>query len=141
MRQRYAAHEKYKDTWIGEIVPTKFSISCHKCQNPAAVIELVEQDSKQFSIVVNGFIGNVMAMEIGHKPVDTKLFDEVKTLAKIDLLALHALDPDLFGFICRRCGYAYCVNCWEYIYPTFDEGFYDDTRGTCPQGHEQMLQD
>jgi hypothetical protein len=62
-------------------------------------------------------------------------------LIRTDLLELHRLDSDAFGFICGKCGFAYCIDCWENVHETFDEGFHDDTRGRCPEGHEQMLQD
>jgi hypothetical protein len=43
---------------------------------------------------------------------------------------------------------AYCpdcdkIYCWEHYNPVeeFDDGFYDDTMGTCPEGHTRMIDD
>jgi len=58
-----------------------------------------------------------------------------------ELAELAREDPDLFGFVCRACGLAYCHGCWRVGPPEMDEGFYDRTRGTCPAGHEQTLDD
>jgi hypothetical protein len=117
-----------------------FSIVCHKCGRTAAEFSLTKHSGRS-EIIVTGFLGTVTTRGIGNDPVDEKLFGTLRILAETDVPALHALDPDIFGFICQRCGYAYCVNCWKYIHATSDEGFYDATRGVCPQGHEQMLQD
>ena len=57
------------------------------------------------------------------------------------LVDLARGDPDMFGFVCRRCGVAYCGACWRIGPPELDDGFYDCTRGTCPELHEQTLDD
>ena len=43
---------------------------------------------------------------------------------------------------------AYCpdcdkIYCWDHYKPVeeFDDGFYDDTLGTCPEGHSRMIDD
>lgn len=58
----------------------------------------------------------------------------------VDPLELAAADPDLAGFCCRECGANYCEQCWT-SWMEFDESFYDCTRGLCPRGHEQILDD
>ncbi|MBS2031276.1 MAG: hypothetical protein JST54_25480 [Deltaproteobacteria bacterium] len=57
------------------------------------------------------------------------------------LATLASADPDLFGFFCRECGRAYCSTCWSIGAAELDDGFYDCTRGTCPEGHEQVVDD
>ena len=119
-------------------------VSCRQCGKPAATIELtpssVSDDSKA-SLRVIGFIGVITAYWLGSKPLTDQTINQVQTLASTDLKDLRSLDRDLFGFICRECGAAYCRNCWSNYYVSFDEGFYDATRATCPRGHEQMVQD
>ena len=120
--------------------PNRLTVSCHKCGKVAAAIELIEQKG-QLALQLSGFIGIVTSMEIAQKVVDRELFYKIRMLIRTDLLELHRLDYDAFGFICRKCGCAYCIDCWENVHETFDEGFHDDTRGRCPKGHEQMLMD
>ena len=50
-------------------------------------------------------------------------------------------DADFVAFHCSVCGKAYCGACWAIGPPEFDDGFYDYTMGTCPEGHEQMVDD
>jgi predicted RNA-binding Zn-ribbon protein involved in translation (DUF1610 family) len=58
-----------------------------------------------------------------------------------DARALHALDPELAPFHCPACGRTYCGDHWR-VEDVFDEdGFHDAIRGTCPEGHERLLED
>jgi hypothetical protein len=57
------------------------------------------------------------------------------------LAELARADRDLFGFFCHACAVVYCSACWTIGPPEFDDGFYDCTRGTCPAGHTQTLDD
>lgn len=43
-------------------------------------------------------------------------------------------------FFCWRCGACYCQAHWKSV-AHFDEGFFDYTEGTCPEGHRQKLDD
>lgn len=65
----------------------------------------------------------------------------LEAIRKGELDALAREDIDLFGFFCRACGRAYCQACWTIAPPEFDDGLYDCTRGTCPAGHWQLLDD
>ena len=127
-------------TDLANDMPDRLTVSCHKCGKVSAAIELIEQ-RRRLALQLSGFIGIVTSMEIAKKAVDREMFDKIRMLVRTDLSELHRLDSDAFGFICRRCGCAYCIDCWENVHETFDEGFHDETRGRCPQGHEQMLSD
>jgi hypothetical protein len=58
-----------------------------------------------------------------------------------DFATARAIDVDFAAFHCRACDADYCDTCWRLSPPVFDEGFYDYTLGTCPQGHEQVVDD
>lgn len=118
-----------------------FSISCCACNKPAANVSFATRPQFGLAIAQRGFLGEFFAAVLGRQNASAELFAEIRDLARKDLSALYALDSDFFGFICRRCGAAYCRECWKNVYPVFDDGYYDETRGTCPRGHEQMLQD
>jgi hypothetical protein len=62
-------------------------------------------------------------------------------IAAGDVHALWARDPEYVGFWCRRCEAAYCRVHWRDQEMRFDDGFFDDIRGTCPRGHRQTLDD
>ncbi|WP_182376445.1 hypothetical protein [Nocardioides sp. WS12] len=59
---------------------------------------------------------------------------------QIDPLDVARLTGDLGAFCCTVCELNYCAKCWS-TWIDFDEGFYDCTRGRCPSGHEQLLDD
>jgi hypothetical protein len=120
--------------------PDRLTVSCHKCGKVSAAIELIEQ-SGRLALEVRGFIGICEFYEIAQKAVDRELFNKIRMLVRTDLVELHRLNGDAFGFICRKCGCAYCIDCWESVHNIFDEGFLEEIRGQCPEGHEQMIQD
>jgi hypothetical protein len=57
------------------------------------------------------------------------------------LRRVHELVPDegVDGY-CPECDRIYCGEHYR-LEETFDEGFYDCTYGTCPEGHRRMLDD
>jgi hypothetical protein len=60
-----------------------------------------------------------------------------------DVAALYRADLELTPFFCPKCAAVYCQACWR-TYNVFDEempGWFEETRGTCPDGHERMLMD
>ena len=65
--------------------------------------------------------------------------DDVRA-AIADAAALYTLDPELVPFYCPDCDAAYCDAHWRRE-DVFEDGLHDSIRGTCPQGHERMLED
>ena len=59
----------------------------------------------------------------------------------LDYSAAQGVDADFVAFHCWKCHRSYCQRCWRMGPPEFDEGFYDLTRATCPEGHEQIVDD
>ncbi len=62
-----------------------------------------------------------------------------------DLKGLHQLFKDRFVYegidaYCPECDKIYCREHYNAV-ENFDDGFYDDTHGTCPQGHTRMIDD
>jgi hypothetical protein len=55
--------------------------------------------------------------------------------------ALHALDPELAPFYCPDCGKTYCGEHWRREDVFEDSHFHEGIRGTCPEGHERLLED
>lgn len=54
---------------------------------------------------------------------------------------LYRLDDEYAPFYCPTCKAVYCGECWT-CYATYDRtGWYDETRGICPNGHERRLVD
>ena len=54
--------------------------------------------------------------------------------------ALYELDFELAPFYCPVCDRSYCGEHWSAT-DVFEDGVHDSIRGTCPEGHERMLED
>jgi hypothetical protein len=75
--------------------------------------------------------------------LDSAAFGQVSAI-----LAGEAADPaelkrvrwDMAPFYCGDCQANYCYADWRPVV-IMDDGFYDCTRGTCPAGHEHLLED
>ncbi|MDA0159454.1 hypothetical protein OM076_04190 [Solirubrobacter ginsenosidimutans] len=58
-----------------------------------------------------------------------------------DAAALYAHDPELAPFYCPDCRHSYCGDHWRREDVFEDDSFHDSIRGTCPEGHNRMLED
>ena len=83
-----------------------------------------------------GFIGEVTRFgDAG------ELHGLLEAIRSCDYAAARRMDADFVAFHCRACNRSYCERCWRIGPAQFDEGFYDCTSGTCPEGHEQIVDD
>jgi hypothetical protein len=82
------------------------------------------------------FMGTVTKLGGGEELA--ALFEAIR---RGDYETARQFDVDYVAYHCWECGKNYCQACWSVGPPVFDEGFYDYTMGTCPEGHEQMVDD
>jgi hypothetical protein len=57
--------------------------------------------------------------------------------------ALYSINPEYAPFLCRQCAKSYCRSCWT-VWVTYADdypGWYEDTRGRCPEGHVRVMDD
>ena len=132
---------------------TAARFQCARCGDLAGVVRVVRagtavdlgaplgrQVEERDGLVLDFFLGTAW-----HSVTIDKL-DAVQGLieeGKVDPAAIRELDWtfwELTPFYCPDCGLNYCPRDWE-TYVLFDEGFYDCTKGRCPEGHEHMLDD
>jgi hypothetical protein len=110
---------------------TAIEVRCSVCAGLAARFEAREGELER-----TGWFGSCL------RPMPTvhaeHWIERIRTEVLVDLLRE---DPDFFAFVCRACAVVYCEKCWSVGPPEFDDGFYDCTRGECPKGHAQMLDD
>lgn len=98
----------------------------------AGAVALRESEGR-LHLVVDTPWGEVTYLEFN-------LVQVVDALARGEAAALHALDPEFAPFWCPACSTAYCGSHWV-TWDVWDDGFFDQTRGRCPGGHERMLLD
>ena len=130
--------------------PIAARFDCDRCGRVASTIYLLEAgvpdpralgerdwllDEPRISID-----GPVYTTRTGPEPGSASFESLGRAVSSGDPVALFSRDLELTPFWCPTCGLAYCGECWS-IWVEMDEGFYDDTRGRCPAGHERMLDD
>lgn len=110
---------------------------CSACGREAARIDFgPENGETRSSLTVSGFWGKTTIY--GEESALREFFGRI---SRGELQGRDASEAEFLGFFCRACGKSYCRNCWGSFLTEFDEGFYDYTKATCPQGHEQILDD
>lgn len=111
---------------------------CSRCGSLAAVFTLQPPEAGQsrFALTRDGFLSRTTLF--GSEEDMTALLEALETGAWDALEGRH---QDFTAFRCRACQQSYCERCWSVGEPEYDDGFYDCTRGHCPQGHEQTLDD
>jgi hypothetical protein len=119
---------------------------CRRCDEVAATVHLVPP-----AAAVPGATESYgaqtwrLAIAGGPNPMTVYPVRDPPTLAAIldraDLEALAAVDGEYANFRCPACRLAYCRNHWSDVKAQFDEGFYDATYATCPEGHRVMIDD
>ena len=119
------------------------TVPCAQCGRAAAELALLPSGtmtagaaSTRDRLERTDFMGTVQ--RFGSAAELARLFEAVRAG---DYDAARAIDTDFVAFHCRECGAVYCEACWRLSPPVFDEGFYDYTKATCPQGHEQIVDD
>lgn len=126
------------DPYDGEPYP-HFEFDCAKCNHPALELTLIPEDARH---PTQG--GRNEAVLCGHgeqrylKPGESQaVFDR---LQKGDLEAMVSM-LDAARIYCRHCQLLYCWDDWNNKERIYDEGYYDCTRGVCPQGHKGVIDD
>ena len=107
------------------------TVICVRCSGDAARFSLLSNGLRR-----TGFIGEVT--KFGEAEHLRRLLEMVRSA---DFASARGADADFVAFHCRTCNRSYCDRCWHIGPPEFDDGFYDCTRGTCPEGHEQTVDD
>jgi len=127
--------------------------TCAECGKTAATIELVLAETvdhgpgptEEYIVLPNTDGGTVRMtwLAIASRHASPKLASMLGGSAPIDPLVLQKIDYELGAFCCRHCEANYCTSCWKRWVVFADDypGWYEETRGRCPRGHEQMLDD
>jgi hypothetical protein len=120
------------------MAPRTLSIPCSRCGSTAAAFTLHPPEAGQgrFALRREGFLSQTTLF--GSREEMATLMEALETGA---WGALEGRHPDVTAFHCRACQRSFCERCWSVGEAEYDDGFYDRTRGCCPHGHEQTLDD
>ena len=127
-------------------VPVNASFPCAVCGEVAARVSLLPPGEVGPGSEVSAFAGMWrLVIEGGPVPMTVGPVREWRAvaaaLAARDLERLAAVHAEYANFRCPLCRAGYCREHWSDVIPERDEGFYDATFGTCPNGHRVMLDD
>lgn len=126
------------DPYDGELYP-HFQFSCAKCHHPALELTFIPEDARH---PVQQ--GRNQALLCGHGEIvylsPDNTYSALQRLQKGDLEEIFLM-IDAARVYCRHCQLLYCWDDWSNKEPIYDEGGYDYTRGTCPQGHTGVIDD
>jgi hypothetical protein len=126
------------------------SFRCAACGEAAGVVKVVRtgtsvdmgppaglQSSAHDGLVVDYFLGTTWLA------ASAAALDAVQAIidgGNADPVSLRQLNWELAPFYCPDCELNYCRDDWSTQVLT-DDGFYDCTIGTCPNGHRHMVDD
>lgn len=126
------------------------SFACAACGQPAGVVRATLAESPadigpplgittsdRDGVIVDEFIGTAW-VAMGRSVVEA--VQALIDAGDVDPAALRDINWELAPFYCPDCQLNYCRNHWN-TNIVFDESFYDYTMGTCPNGHQYMIDD
>jgi hypothetical protein len=107
----------------------ELAIACSACGARAATLRLFDS-----FFAIADFVSSEMQID------RERMAPLAAAMAARDAAAVHDVWWEYAPCFCRGCATSYCAKCWRGV-PVFDDGFYDCTRGTCPRGHDQTIDD
>lgn len=126
------------------------SFRCAACGEPAGAVRATLAESPvdmgpplgiitsdQDGVIIDQFIGTAW-VAMGRQAVEA--VQALIDAGDVDPAALRGINWELAPFYCPDCQLNYCRNHWN-TNIVFDESFYDYTMGTCPNGHQYMVDD
>lgn len=128
----------------------QFVFRCASCGGVAAALAIINDDREVDGGPMPGggrlswkpgapsYRLDFINVNTGQASTELTTIADAKVIDPLDVSRFHW---ELAAFCCHSCGLNYCPKCWE-TQVEFDEDFYYDcTRGRCPQGHAQKLDD
>lgn len=115
--------------------PRSFHFLCAACGKIAGTLWL-EEVGESLQLIRETFTGRLTL------PLDPKARVKINQwLRERNAKALHDFDFEIASFYCPSCDLNYCREHWSARDVFDDDGWHDSIRGTCPAGHERMLED
>jgi hypothetical protein len=119
--------------------PTEYDLPCAMCGKIAMIVRIgrAENDKDADKLVVEGVAGTTYVSADGAPLVLAAL--SAADLARAHQLAAEWVEGGLSGY-CPTCDKVYCRDELR-LEEQFDDGFYDCTHATCPDGHRRLIDD
>lgn len=111
-----------------------FRLKCSICGEDAILIELGEKRFTVSSAIRSITIEYDNINEV-KKYLEEKSYQNISDIIREKWVQKMGLD-----YFCSECNLIYCDDHCQ-VEINFDDGFYDDTHGTCPKGHKWCMDD
>lgn len=127
---------------VVRVGPRDIHLICHDCGDVAAVFRIATERVQTEQGEMLHYSGTTMASALPLKESEL-LFP---MLDRGDLAGVHGRMMSFKAFEdgmdcwCPTCSRVYCRTHYR-VREVYDDGFYDVSMGTCPQGHERELDD
>lgn len=138
---------------LGALTDDRFVFHCAACGDVAATIQVLTYRPADDE---NAIAGDELRPRPEGRPkfvlrfVNTNSGDLGRSLEEllvgtstVDPMGIREVDWELAAYCCRGCDLNYCYSCWSPWVEYADDhpGWYECTRGRCPRGHVQKLDD
>lgn len=129
----------------GSVFVESFSLPCSLCGHDDCVSFCVVDSNSYHPFYALSQDPETGSLVINHGETILKLSAVRLQSARVailnrDIKPLLELLESGYPF-CSKCSLAFCAEHWTNIEPVFDDGFYDCTYATCPNGHRIMIDD
>lgn len=129
----------------GSVVVESFSLPCNLCGHDDCISFCVVDSNSNHPFYALSQDSETGSLVINHGETILKLSAERLQSAHAailnrDIKPLLELLESGYPF-CSKCSLAFCAEHWTNVQPVFDDGFYDCTYATCPNGHRIMIDD
>ena len=111
-----------------------YTLSCAVCGRVAIVFIQRKGQFVYSGIVIETMLDNSLAEDV-FKFLDSKDLKSLHSYLKDDIQLEDGMDA-----YCPKCDKIYCAAHYK-PEEEWDEGFYDCTYGTCPEGHKRIIHD
>jgi len=125
---------------IYKISDKEYRLPCSICGTIAVIFKIdVDRWSHEEALIYTG-ITHQTGLGLNLASPIFKLLEKGQIAEAHQLLGNYVPMEQGIDAYCPDCDKIYC---WEHYKPVeeFDDGFYDDTLGTCPEGHTRMIDD
>jgi hypothetical protein len=140
--KNFAPKQKFEKpkTKIYKISDKEYRLPCSICGTIAVIFKIeVDRWSNEEALIYTG-ITHQTGLGLNLADPVFKLLETGQIAEVHQLLGNYVATEQGIDAYCPDCDKIYC---WEHYSPVeeFDDGFYDDTMGTCPEGHTRMIDD
>lgn len=132
-------HDISKNSPLTKISDSEYHLPCSKCGQIAIIFKQGEWEFADGQVLIFRGITHEMGIQLGFSNMIFRLLEAYKLATLHEFFKKHIVYEGIDAY-CPECDKIYC---YEHYNPreVYDEGFYDCTYGTCPEGHERIIDD